>query len=72
MKTGDIVTYCNPSSSEIETVLLVDTGYDCATEFGAMEEEAVMTGYIMNENVLRWVPFEYLHTMDTVLSELDL
>jgi hypothetical protein len=72
VKTGDIVTYCNPNSSEVETVLLIDTGYDCATEFGAMEEEAVRIGHIMNENVNRWVPFEYLYGLDVILSELDL
>ena len=68
MKPGDLVMFCD-GFTDSEPVLVIETCYDCASGYGAIEMEDIEVALVMNDSGQHWVPFDNLVELDEVISE---
>ena len=65
MKTGDVVMFYDLSCSvPPQHVLIIETGIECATNFGTLEEFPMEAALILNELGTNWVPMDDLGVID--------
>ena len=67
MKVGDLVMFWD--LTDAEPMIIIEVGYDCATEYGALEEEVIEVALVMSVDQHSWVSFESLVEIDEVINE---
>jgi hypothetical protein len=68
MKVGDLVVFCD-GFTDSKPVLVIETCYDCASGYGAVEMEDIEVALVINDTGQHWVPFENLVEIDEVIDE---
>jgi hypothetical protein len=70
MKPGDLVIHYDSSEcTPPEPVLIIETQMACASRFGSMIEDPVMSAYVMNNVGIHEVLLDHLGTVEDYVEE---